>query len=61
MYGFSLLVCPPDGMSHPGSAGTSTVMRRQTLTDYALRAGFQRVEVLPISDFGFWRFYRLDP
>lgn len=59
MYGFSLFVCLPDGMSSPPSAGTGTVMRQQTLRDYAFAAGFTSVEVLPIADFGFWRFYRL--
>jgi len=58
MYAFSLLVCLPDGMSHPGSVGTGTVMRRSTFEGYATEAGFDRVEVLPI-DAGFWRFYRL--
>lgn len=61
MYGFSLLVCLPDGMAHPGSAGTGTVLRPSTLTAYATAAGFRRVEVLPVEDFGFWRFYRLEP
>ncbi|MFC4127126.1 class I SAM-dependent methyltransferase [Nocardia rhizosphaerae] len=59
MYGFSLLVCLPDGMAHPGSAATGTVMRASTLTEYAERAGFSAVDILPIEDFGFWRFYRL--
>lgn len=60
MYGFSLFVCLPDGMSSPPSAGTGTVMRQRTLRDYAVAAGFSSVEVLPIEDFGFWRFYRID-
>jgi 1,4-alpha-glucan branching enzyme len=34
-------------------------MRRAILTDYANRAGFTSVQVLPIEEFGFWRFYRL--
>jgi hypothetical protein len=59
MYGFSLLVCLPDGMSHPDSAGTGTVMRPATLRRYAREAGFREVDVLPIDDFGLWRFYRL--
>jgi Methyltransferase domain len=58
MYGFSTLVCLPDGMSHPGSVGTGTVMRPSTFEDYATKAGFSSVEILPI-DGGFWRFYRL--
>ena len=59
MYGYSTLVCLPDGLSSPPSAGTGTVMRRSTLTDYATRAGFDGVEVLPIDGFAFFRFYRL--
>ena len=39
--------------------GTGTVMRRSVLTDYATRAGFTTVEVLPIEDVAFFRFYRL--
>ena len=34
-------------------------MRPDTLRGYAREAGFADVEVLPIEDFGFWRFYRL--
>jgi 2-polyprenyl-3-methyl-5-hydroxy-6-metoxy-1,4-benzoquinol methylase len=61
MYGFSVLVCLPDGMAHQPSAGTGTVMRPDTLRRYAREAGFSDVETLPIDDFGFWRFYRLVP
>jgi SAM-dependent methyltransferase len=59
MYGFSLMVCLPDGMSSTPSVGTGTVMRPSTLDSYARQAGFVRTEILPIDDFGFWRFYRL--
>ncbi len=59
MYGYSTLICLPDGLSSTPSEGTGTVMRRSILTDYARRAGFSSLEVLPIEDFGFWRFYRL--
>lgn len=34
-------------------------MRPSTLAGYAASAGFSRCEVLPIEDFGFWRFYLL--
>jgi 2-polyprenyl-3-methyl-5-hydroxy-6-metoxy-1,4-benzoquinol methylase len=61
MYGFSLLVCLPDGMSHPASAATGTVMRPETLRRYAADAGLSGFEILPVQDFGFWRFYRLTP
>lgn len=59
MYGYSLLICLPDGMSSEPSLGTGTVMRLDTLRRYAQQAGFVDVDVLPIKDFGFWRFYRL--
>ncbi len=58
MYGFSTLICLPDGMSHAGSVGTGTVMRPSVFEGYAKEAGFSSVEILPI-DGGFWRFYRL--
>ncbi len=59
MYGYSLTVCLPDGMSHTPSAATGTVMRPATLRRYALDAGFTAVDVLPIEDVGFFRFYLL--
>jgi SAM-dependent methyltransferase len=60
-YGYSTLLCLPDAMSHTPSAATGTVMRPSTLREYADQAGFTTVEVLPIADFGFFRFYRLRP
>jgi SAM-dependent methyltransferase len=61
MYGFSLMICLPDGLSHQPSAGTGTVMRPETLRSYARQAGFTDVTVLPTGEFGLWRFYRLIP
>lgn len=58
MYGFSLFICLPDGMSHTPSAATGTVMRPDTLRGYARQAGFADIEVLPIDN-DLWRFYRL--
>jgi 2-polyprenyl-3-methyl-5-hydroxy-6-metoxy-1,4-benzoquinol methylase len=58
MYGFSIFICLPDGMSHDGSAATGTVMRPSTLEAYARAAGFSGVEVLPIEN-DLWRFYEL--
>jgi cyclopropane fatty-acyl-phospholipid synthase-like methyltransferase len=40
------------------SAATGTVLRADTLQQYALAAGFKQVEVLPVEHF-FFRFYRL--
>jgi len=59
MYGYSLLVCLPDSLSHWPSAATGTVMRPDTLREYARAAGFADLEILPIEDFGFFRFYSL--
>ena len=59
MYGFSLLVCLPDGLSSTPSVGTGTVMRPSILERYAIQAGFTSIEVLPVEGFGFLRFYRL--
>ncbi|MFP5282984.1 MAG: SAM-dependent methyltransferase, partial [Actinomycetes bacterium] len=61
MYAISLVVCLPDGLSSSPSVGTGTVMRRSTLERYGRAAGFSAVEVLPIEDFSFFRFYRLRP
>ena len=58
MYGISMLICLPDGLSHPHSVGTGTVMRPTTLLGYAREAGFRDVEVLPVEHETF-RFYRL--
>jgi hypothetical protein len=59
MYGWSVLHCLPVGMSEQPSAETGTVMRPDRLRDYARRAGFCAVEVLPIDNY-FFRFYRLN-
>jgi SAM-dependent methyltransferase len=59
MYAFSLFVCLPDSMSHQSSVATGTVMRPDTLRGYARQAGFADLTVLPIENFGFWRFYEL--
>jgi SAM-dependent methyltransferase len=57
MYGFSLLVCLPDGMSTQPSVGTGTVMRPDVLEGYAKQAGFVGIEA--IAESGFFRFYVL--
>jgi SAM-dependent methyltransferase len=59
MYGFSLLICLPDGRSGGPSEATGTVMRQGTLAGYARRAGFAGAEVMPTGEFGLLRFYRL--
>jgi SAM-dependent methyltransferase len=60
MYGWSILHCLPVGMTEQDAAGTGTVMRADTLKQYAMQAGFRNVEILPIEHF-FFRFYRLTP
>ncbi len=57
-YNFSVLHCLPQAMAFPEAAGTGTVIKPSTVQEYATAAGFQGVEVLPISN-SFWRFYRL--
>jgi SAM-dependent methyltransferase len=48
-YGWSLLHCLPASMTVPDSAATGTVIRPGTVRSYAVRAGFTRVDVLPID------------
>lgn len=59
-YGFSVTHCLPVGMVGDDPAGTGTVMRADTVRDYAAQAGFASVEVLPVEN-DFWRFYLLRP
>ena len=59
-YGWSVLHCLAVGMLDEDSAGTGTAIRPDTVRDYAAKAGFARVDVLPIEH-DFWRFYRLTP
>lgn len=58
LYGYSIFVCLPDGMSHPGSVGTGTVIRPSTMRRYAQEAGFADAQALPIEHEQF-RVYRL--
>ncbi|RZU30764.1 class I SAM-dependent methyltransferase [Blastococcus saxobsidens] len=58
MYGYSILCCLADGLSHQPSVGTGTVMRPAVLSGYAREADFADVEVLDIAD-DFFRFYHL--
>jgi 2-polyprenyl-3-methyl-5-hydroxy-6-metoxy-1,4-benzoquinol methylase len=58
MYGFSVLHCLPNSMCGCNPAGTGTVMRVDTLRQYAGDAGFAGLEVLDIGN-PFFRFYRL--
>jgi len=59
-YGWSVVNCLPDAMGDPETAATGAVLRPAVLRAYALEAGFEEVEVLPIET-EYWRFYRLTP
>jgi hypothetical protein len=59
MYGFSILICLPDGLSSQPSAGTGTVMRPSTLRSYTEQAGF--TDFSAIAEAGLFRFYQLTP
>jgi hypothetical protein len=59
MYGYSIFICLPDGRSSRPSVATGTVLRPPRLQEYAQAAGFHEFEVLPITDFSLFRFYRL--
>lgn len=56
-YGWSVIACLPAAMGDPDTAATGTVMRPATLRRYAIEAGFDEVEILPIKT-DYWRFYR---
>ncbi len=58
LYGYSIVCCLPDGMSHGDSVATGTVMRASTLDDYARSAGFEGATPLAVEH-DFFRFYRL--
>jgi hypothetical protein len=47
-YSFSTLHCLAVSMQD-GGAGTGTVMRADTVRDYARTAGFGNVELLPVE------------
>jgi hypothetical protein len=60
MYAFSVLHCLPATMAESTAVANGTVLRTPTVREWADRAGFAGVEVLPIEH-PFWRFYRLAP
>ena len=49
MYGWSILHCLPVGMADKPSAETGTVMRPDTLRNYARAAGFDAVGFAPAT------------
>lgn len=60
-YGFSVTCCLPAAMTEQPSAGTGTVMRADTLRQYAEAAGFRKAEILDDLEHDALRFYRLTP
>jgi 2-polyprenyl-3-methyl-5-hydroxy-6-metoxy-1,4-benzoquinol methylase len=59
-YGFSALHCLPATIAESDEAATGTVMRPDTLRQYAAEAGFSAVDIAPVQH-DFWRFYLLRP
>lgn len=59
-YAWSVVACLPAVMGDLDTAATGAVMRPATLRRYALEAGFQGMEILPVKA-GMLRFYRLTP
>jgi uncharacterized protein with GYD domain len=59
-YAWSVVACLPAVMGDVDTAATGAVMRPATLRRYALEAGFQGMDVLPVKA-GMLRFYRLTP
>jgi 2-polyprenyl-3-methyl-5-hydroxy-6-metoxy-1,4-benzoquinol methylase len=59
-YAWSVVACLPAVMGDPDTAATGAVMRPATLRRFALEAGFQSLEILPVKA-GLLRFYRLTP
>jgi len=59
-YGFSIMCCLPAAMTEARSAATGTVMRTDTMRQYAAEAGFSRVDILDLPH-DLLRFYRLTP
>jgi 2-polyprenyl-3-methyl-5-hydroxy-6-metoxy-1,4-benzoquinol methylase len=60
MYGYSIVMCLPNGLADRPSVGTGTVLRPAAVERMASDAGFARTTILPIEHDTF-RFYRLDP
>jgi 2-polyprenyl-3-methyl-5-hydroxy-6-metoxy-1,4-benzoquinol methylase len=59
-YGFSVLHCLPAGMADAPSVETGAVIREATMREYAQRAGFSHVDVLPVEH-DYFRLYRMTP
>jgi trans-aconitate methyltransferase len=60
MYGWSVTHCLPTQLAEQPSAALGTVMRTSTVRELAAKAGYTRVDVLPVEN-DFFRLYRLHP
>ncbi|MEV6159089.1 class I SAM-dependent methyltransferase [Nonomuraea sp. NPDC052129] len=59
MYGWSVTHCLPAQLAEKPSAATGTVLRAETVGEWARESGFARCTVLPVDN-DFFRLYRLD-
>jgi 2-polyprenyl-3-methyl-5-hydroxy-6-metoxy-1,4-benzoquinol methylase len=59
MYGWSVTHCLPTQLVEQPSAAVGTVLRADTLREFATEAGFGRVCVLPVEN-DLFRLYRLE-
>jgi hypothetical protein len=57
-YAWSVLHCLPATLAESPKTAHGTVLRIETVRQWADAAGYASVEVLPIAN-DFWRFYRL--
>jgi 2-polyprenyl-3-methyl-5-hydroxy-6-metoxy-1,4-benzoquinol methylase len=60
MFGWSVMHCLPSQMAEQPSAALGTAMRADTIRALATKAGFARVDVLPVEN-DFFRLYRVWP
>jgi 2-polyprenyl-3-methyl-5-hydroxy-6-metoxy-1,4-benzoquinol methylase len=60
-YGFSVFTCLPAAMTERPTAATGTVIRADTMRDYASAAGFAGFERLDEPALDMLRFYQLTP
>ena len=60
-YGFSLVTCLPAAMTERPTAATGTVIREETMRQYAAKAGFSSTDRLDQPELDMLRFYQLTP
>jgi hypothetical protein len=60
LYAFSVLHCLPATLAEAPKIAHGTVLRADTVRQWARDAGYTSVDILPITN-DLWRFYRLEP